>query len=214
LAAGSPYTAIACLFNHRAIFANAQEDSDPSICSFALLHRDSWRMLDCTSVLMPERPAHAVMQPFGSIAREVAQQEAALELELKNAILDGRSGKGISWSADLEYLLMPALAAYEREAKHGAPAAAAEGDAFQQAIRRATPHGFTFQGVPLQFPGRWAPLESGHILEGLLDDHAVQAMLAVRDPAAVFALRAMVFPYPEGVCSVWVMLAAQFPRQG
>ena len=213
-AAGSSYTAIACLFNHRAIFANAQEDSDPSTCSFELLRHDAWRMLDCTSVLMPERPAHAVMQPFGSTSKEVAQQEAALELELKNAILDGRSGKSISWSADLEYLLMPALAAYEREAKHGAPAAAAEGDAFQQAIRRATPHGFTFQGVPLQFPGRWAPLESGPILEGLLDDHAVQAMLAVRDPAAVFALRAMVFPYPEGVCSVWVMLAAQFPRQG
>ena len=40
------------------------------------------------------------------------------------------------------------------------------------------------------------------------------AVLAVRDPAASFALRVMISPYPEGVCPVWVILAAQFPRQG
>ena len=75
-------------------------------------------------------------------------------------------------------------------------------DAFQQAIRRATPRGFTFQGVPLQFPGRCQPVESGPILAGLLDDPAAMAVLAVRDPAASFALRVMIFPYPEGVCCV------------
>ena len=210
---GGPLTAIACLFNHHAIFANAQEDSDPQACSFELQDQSAWCTLDCASVPMPERPACAVMQPFGGLAAEVAQQEAILERELKNAILDGRAGKNVRWSAELEHLLMPALAVYEREAKHGAPAAAAEGDAFQQAIRRSTPRGFTFQGVPLQFPGRCKPIESGPILAGLLNDPAAIAVLAVRDPAATFALRVMIFPYPEGVCSVWVMLAAQFSRQ-
>ena len=211
---GGPLTAIACLFNHHTVYANAQEDSDPQTCSYELQHRGAWSALDCASVPMPEQPACAVLQPFGGLVAEVAQQEVALERELKNAILDGRAGKNVRWSAELEHLLMPALAVYEREAKHGAPAAAAEGDAFQQAIRRATPRGFTFQGVPLQFPGRCQPVESGPILAGLLDDPAAVAVLAVRDPAASFALRVMIFPYPEGVCSVWVMLAAQFPRQG
>ena len=121
---GGPLTAIACLFNHHAIFANAQEDSDPQACSFELQDQSAWCTLDCASVPMPERPACAVMQPFGGLAAEVAQQEAILERELKNAILDGRAGKNVRWSAELEHLLMPALAVYEREAKHGAPAAA------------------------------------------------------------------------------------------
>ena len=61
------------------------------------------------------------MQPFDGLAAEMAQQEAMLERELKNAILDGRAGRNVRWSADLEYLLMRALVAYEREAKHGDP---------------------------------------------------------------------------------------------
>ena len=158
---GGPLTAIACLFNHHTVYANAQEDSDPQTCSYELQHRDAWSALDCASAPMPEQPACAVMQPFGGLVAEVAQQEVALERELKNAILDGRAGKNVRWSAELEHLLMPALAVYEREAKHGAPAAAAEGTPSSRPSGEPRRGVSLSRGSPSSSPGGASPSRAG-----------------------------------------------------
>ena len=76
--------------------------------------------------------------------------EQRLEADLKKAISDHRAEilglPATQWDEGLAFLLMPALASYETEAVTGQ--AAAGNDEFQQSIKRSTPAGSTFKGVP------------------------------------------------------------------
>lgn len=55
---------------------------------------------------------------------------------------------GTVWDDNLSYLLSSALAAYELERWTGISCGNEE---FQDAVRRAVPHGHTFKGFPIQF---------------------------------------------------------------
>ena len=76
--------------------------------------------------------------------------EHRLEADLRKSLTEHRSESlGIpatQWDEGLAFLLMPALASYEAEAVTGQPAAGTED--FQQSIKRSTPAGSTFKGVP------------------------------------------------------------------
>ena len=41
----------------------------------------------------------------------------------------------------------------------------------------------------------------------------VRDILQARSPEAMFALRVRVTPYPEGLFSVWIMLAVKYPQR-
>ena len=99
--------------------------------------------------------------------------------------------------------LAPALFSYEHERLTGAAVGA---DLFTDAVRRFVPHGHTFKGLPLHLtvtePARifdvWT---SNQVALDILDCHTCQASLA---------LRLRVFPMPDDVVSVWVMLAIAY----
>ena len=48
------------------------------------------------------------------------------------------------------------------------------------------------------------------ILQSMLREQAIKDMLTTNVPDALFAFRTKVTPYPEGIVSVWVMLALKF----
>lgn len=78
-----------------------------------------------------------------------------------------------------------------------------------QAVKRAIPVGFAFEGVPMQFAHRCGQ----RIAAGLVRDAQVQQMLGLEGAETGFALRVKVFPYPENLCSVWAMLAVKSPQR-
>ena len=81
---------------------------------------------------------------------DVPVAEHRLEADLRKSLTEHRTEAlgmpGTQWDEGLAFLLMPALASYEAEAVTGQPAAGTED--FQQSIKRSTPAGSMFKGVP------------------------------------------------------------------
>ena len=92
---------------------------------------------------------------------------------------------------------------------------AAGHDEFQQGVKRAVPLGWVFKA----FPQSHNHVNADLVVQALLQEAHVVAMLEggrgagpgqSQGPAEpCFALRAKVFCYPEGLISVWVMLAVK-----
>lgn len=79
-------------------------------------------------------------------------------------------------------------------------------EAFQSAIKRATPLGFVFKGVPQHH----RHVHAAAVAQALVDDPQARDVLAPAGPApAVLALRVRVTAWPEGLFSTWVMLASK-----
>lgn len=100
---------------------------------------------------------------------------------------------------------MQTLRVYELTEELDGPVAG--GDELQQAVKRITPHGHMFKAVPMHFNHCSPPA----ILREILAD-AVACDIVMSDKhAAAFALRVQVTRFPEGIMSVWLLLAAKMP---
>lgn len=76
---------------------------------------------------------------------------------------------------------------------------------FQAAIKRFTPVGWVFKGVPQHHKH----LSASVIAASLAEDPQARDILLDTSPQHAFGLRVKVWPYPEGLFSVWVMLAVK-----
>ncbi|KAG2443442.1 hypothetical protein HXX76_001800 [Chlamydomonas incerta] len=158
-----------------------------------------------------EKPA-AGAAPGGMVvaAVDTAAVEAALEARLREAVAAHRraalgAGCGpLRWDEGLSHLLMPALAAYEHEAVHCEVAPGNE--EFQSAIRRCVPLGWVFKAMPQHHAHTCALL----MAKALLEEDQMLDILGTTAATASFALRVKVFAYPEGLTSVWLMLAVKY----
>ena len=54
------------------------------------------------------------------------------------------------------------------------------------------------------------------IVQSMLKEAAIRDILGTQVSDIAFAIRVKIFPYPEHVCSVWLMLAMKYttPRTG
>jgi centrosomal protein CEP76 len=103
------------------------------------------------------------------------------------------------------------------------------GAEFQLAIKRAVASGQTFKGFPQHFthtdPQARVPPNAPHprspsrqagalrwqeMMATLLRSETCLAIIQSRGQQARFAVRIRVFPYPDGMCSAWAMLAATY----
>ena len=78
-------------------------------------------------------------------------------------------------------------------------------DEFQAAIKRATPLGYVFKGVPQHH----RHTDASAIASALVADAQGREVLLARAQGCAFALRVKVWAYPEGLFSVWLMLAVK-----
>ena len=110
---------------------------------------------------------------------------------------------GVAWDDALAHLLTPALYSYETERISGA----AVGQAlFSDGIKRAVPHWHTFKGLPLHFTSD----DPTAIFRAWMDNPVATDLLHTRTYKAALAVRVRVFPLPDDVVSVWVMLAIAY----
>ncbi|KAG2443237.1 hypothetical protein HYH02_009310 [Chlamydomonas schloesseri] len=148
-----------------------------------------------------------------AVAVDVAAVEAALEAALRRAAAAHRramlglgpgSAQPLRWDEGLGHLLMPALSAYEHEAVHCEVAPG--NDEFQSAIRRCVPLGWVFKAMPQHHTHTCVPL----MAKAMLEEDQMLDILGTTAPTAAFAMRVKVFAYPEGLTSVWLMLAVKY----
>ena len=77
---------------------------------------------------------------------------------------------------------------------------------FQQSIKRNVPEGHTFRGYPIVVN----QLSPTRIMESFRRAHIASEILSTRGDQVHFAPRVKIFPYPEEISAVWVMLAVKF----
>ncbi|GAX75102.1 hypothetical protein CEUSTIGMA_g2546.t1 [Chlamydomonas eustigma] len=219
-----PYLSVGSVFNHQQLCANCQQDGhDIALTSFLFEDSAQWRTLE---VLRAEVPGPCLVPvelkpPVSNQRRDVEDQlEAVLmhHLERHRSTLlhsephtrdEGPASSvenGMTWDPSLAHLLMPALHAYEHEAIYGEVAPGNE--EFQQGIRRAVPMGWLFKGFPLHQRHSDVNLAA----KAMIKEPQVLEILKTRHTGTSFALRAHVVAYPEGLVSIWFMLAVKYPE--
>ena len=206
----APMTRVHCCFNTEYIFANQQADDCVTSLSWSLDEQARWASLHVSPLTRTVVGCDAVvLSPPAS--RDVAEvTEKSLEERLKRELFHEResvaqvSGRNVDismrWDERLSMLLMPALEAYEQEARSGVTFGNSE---FQQSIKRSTPVGHTFKG----FPFHANHTDARRLAASMLNEPACALILGTIKDGVRFALRCRVTCYPNDVLSVWVMLA-------
>ncbi len=197
------YGSIGCCFNHKSFFANKQASDAVSHCNFSFEDRNIWKGMDPEILMGIEHQEQVPLCP--STINHLATEEA-LERALRPMISEYRRSNlrlGTPWDNELSYLLTPALSAYEMERLSGTPFGNEE---FQQSIKRNVPEGHTFRGYPIVVN----QLSPTRIMESFRRAHIASEILSTRGDQVHFALRVKIFPYPEEISAVWVMLAVKF----
>eukprot|EP00903_Cladosiphon_okamuranus_P009829 g9342.t1 len=201
---------ISCMFNHHEFFANKQADNRVRHTSLNISDPKLWKPMDSSRILAPGLSYHpASAGPAGVVllrpALNTETTAECVELDLKRRVTAWREGKGWSttWDDDLGYLLGPAVFAYEQERLCGSGFG---GDDFQDAVQGAVPDRHCFKGYPTCFDH----VVCGEMMASLLGRKVAHDILSCTGDHLRFALRSTVFPYPNGVLAVWLMLACRF----
>eukprot|EP00900_Chrysochromulina_parva_P026164 jgi/Chrpa1/8181/Chrysochromulina_OHIO_Genome00017876-RA len=206
-AAGHPYTELACVFNHRALYANTQPSVKLEHASLELEDPYAWKKMDAALLKSVTPLPQAPLRPCSM--GEPAALEAATETALRALVDEHRASRGLGrpgvvWDEELSYLLTPALASYETERMTGH--AAVDQTLFADAIRRKVSAGHTFKG----FPHHFVTSDARSIFDTWLRDEVALSILQCRASKASLGLRLQLHPMADDIVSVWVMLAVAY----
>ena len=204
---GHPYLSLACIFSHETYYANTQ----PSCAldhafSLDLTDTAAWKAMEPailrTVTPMPQSPL--APSPLTDHASLALSSEAALRTLVDQHRASLRlDAPGVQWDANLGHTLSPALFSYESERISGAPSGQR---LFSDAIRRFVPQGHTFKGLPMHF----TTYDSTAIFAAWLASDVAADILQTRTYKAAISVRVRIFPLPDGIVSVWVMLAMAY----
>ena len=210
----SPLQRIHFCFNGEYMYANQQADDSISSISWCLEEETRWAVLDAGAIVSGIFASDVLLMtpPLPRDAAEIFEKR--LEDELKYELFRVRQKtaekivpcdvqfkeKAMLWDEDLSALLMPALDAYEQEAKSGISYGNSE---FQQSIKRKTPVGHTFKG----FPFHTTQHNAKNIVYEMMKEPSCAIILGTSKEGLRFALRSRVTYYPNGIASIWIMLA-------
>ncbi|KAI6647547.1 Centrosomal protein of 76 kDa [Oopsacas minuta] len=201
-----PYLTLGSVFNHKHFYANLQETDSVPLCSFEVNTPSLWKPLDyeaIRAISLPSWPLATV--PLLPPTLTGAEASEAVERELKGQLVQFRMERDLTthWDDQLEYILAPALVAYEAERELGCVLANEE---FQQAVRHHVKPGHTFKGYPVQFNS----CEGGKLFRHSLKSELCQEIVSCRGDSLQYSVRARVTCYPDEVFGVWVMWACHY----
>lgn len=214
-----PYVSIACLFSDVSLYANVQPSSRLDETSLDVGNTNCWLAMDSAllSAITPVPLAPLQRSPSSSFGGggdspsiDHVQAAIAIEGRLKTLVDHMRLEAGIAggsatWDEELAHVVSPALFAYEHGRLSGGSASIG-GDLFSDAVRRFVPRGHTFKG----FPQHVATADAKAIADAWGRSDVARDIVYCRAVKASLAVRVRVFPFPDGVVSVWAMLAMAY----
>ena len=77
---------------------------------------------------------------------------------------------------------------------------------FKQSVKSYVPEGFTFKGFPLQT----TDTDCDKIFGLILSSEVGKDILQSRGDQVTFSVRCKIYPYPQNVLSVWIMIATKY----
>ena len=195
------FQTIGCLFNHENFFANIQKTDSISNCIFDLDNESMWKSMSRMKLGLVKRfPRLPLCPPIGNAYRT----EEDTELQLKKLIESSRKDLGLStsWDEEMGYILTPALQSYELSSISNIASHTIMAE-FQECVKNTVPDGHTFKGFPIQLNHT----NSKRILAACLRHRSFKDILECVGDQIRFGIRVRIFPYPESVSVVWLIIA-------
>lgn len=196
------FATVDCLFNNKSLFANCQASNSLVAVSFDCHNEELWKPLNVLKLRMvPRYPA----PPLLFESQSGPPQERALEVQLRAAIVSYRDAFGVMTAFDnvVSYVLSQALALYERQQCEGC---AENFTFFQESVKGTLGAGKTFKAIPVNV----SYLDVGSVMDVVRAASVGREILDTVADSARFAARVKAFRFPEGVSSVWVMIAVSY----
>ncbi|KEG10512.1 centrosomal protein 76kDa [Trypanosoma grayi] len=197
-----PYETIGCVFSHRSFYANIQQSDAAVTVSFDLDNEELWKPLNPLKLrMLPKYPNPSLLW----VPCDTKSLEDQLQAELMREVTEYRDARGIVTCFDdgLAYVLSQALSSYESQRRNGTPE---DLSLFESCVKGIIGEGKTFKGVPVNV----THLNSRKILAAFGGSASGREILELAADTLSLAVRVKVYPFPEGVNSVWVMLAASY----
>ncbi|KAH8609728.1 CEP76 C2 domain [Trypanosoma vivax] len=197
-----PYETIGCAFNNRSFYANAQPSDSIVSCSFDLENEEYWKPLNPLKLrMLPKSPN----PPLLWVPCDHKCLENNLQNSLVHEVTNYRDARGIvsHFDDNLTHVLAQALCAYENHRRTGR---LEDLSLFQAGVKGIIGEGRAFKGVPVNV----THTNSSKIVAAFNSNAAGRELLELTADNLVLAVRVKVFLFPEGIISVWVMLAAAY----
>ncbi|CBH17872.1 CEP76 C2 domain containing protein, putative [Trypanosoma equiperdum] len=197
-----PFETIGCMFTHRSFYANIQQSDFVVTTSFDVDNEELWKPMNPLKLRMvPKSPNPSLLW----VSRDVKKLENELQGSLVREITNYRDARGIVSNIDerLSYVLSQALCAYENHRRRGTPE---DLSLFESCVKGTIGDGKTFRGVPVNV----THLNSHKILAAFGESTSGREILELSADGLTLGIQVKVFPFPEEVLSVWVMLAAAY----
>lgn len=198
-----PFLTVGSVFNHKSFYANTQPSDNAVTCRFHFDSESDWKALHPLKLRVVPRFPNPPLLWLPLNARAI---EVDLEASLQRVVTEHRDASGIPtrWDPELALVLTQALTSYEMQRVEGKQQA--ELGWFQDCVRGLLGEGRTFRGVPLNV----THIGERKILGSWLASASAKEILDVVGDDLKLAVRVRCFVFPEGVLSVWVMLAASY----
>lgn len=200
------FATIDCLFNHKVFFANSQATNAITTASFELDNDTQWKAINPLKLrLVPKYPgASLVYQPI-----DCDGVERSLELAIRAQVAGRRDtiGQQTAFDENLSYVLGQALDGYETQRRLGKNS---DFSLFEQCVKGLLGPGKTFKALPVNVSN-----EDDQFIVRILtsNDAGKEIIETVALDDVKFGVRVRVFPFPESVRSVWVMIAVSYRIQ-
>jgi centrosomal protein CEP76 len=199
---GHPYATIGALFSHSSFYANVQGSDNAVTCNFDLENEMLWKPLNPLKLRMvPRFPS----PPLLWIPMNPRAVELELEKAMQRAVAEHRENAGLQtmWDSAVSFTFAQALCGYEEQRTSGA---AMDSAMFHQCVKGKLGEGRTFKGVPLNV----THISEVKIMSTFRSSATGKEILDITGDDLKHSIRVKCFLFPEGVVSVWVMLAAHY----
>eukprot|EP00758_Cryptobia_borreli_P001981 Tbor_TRINITY_DN2687_c0_g1::TRINITY_DN2687_c0_g1_i1::g.17892::m.17892/K16457/CEP76; centrosomal protein CEP76 len=200
------YTAVGCAFNHLNFYANSQENDSAVTTKWNFDNEIEWCSLNILKLkFVPKFPNPPILY----ISLNARLIETDLESTLREFVGNHRDTLGLQtyWDDSLSAVLSYGLVQYERQRVEGnGKQDISEINMFHRCVKGAIGDGRTFKGFPLNV----SHINENRISSNLLASIPGKEILDLVGDDLKHGLRVKCFVFPEGLVSVWVMIAARY----
>jgi len=197
------YKKIHCVFNHNCFYSNIQPDDSVFNTLYHFEDDYLWKNIPSDKLEALVKYNHS---PFmDAIVKDYYKIEIDLERDLKTKLQKYRKTLDLTSQFDnkLCHLLSPSIVNYEFERVNNSTYG---NDEFKQSVKNYVPDGYTFKGFPLHTTN----LDVDRIFSSILSNDVGKDIIYTRGDNARFAVRCKIFPYPQDIYSIWIMLAVKY----
>lgn len=214
-----PFSNIYAMFRHDMFLLNVQRNTSLVIneestsnhshnLNFNLMNTNYWLPFQLKN--LNTHPGCKLRIPSSVMnASSTRNVELNVESLIKSSIKSWRDEFHLSTVFDekLELLLQPALLAYEMDRSLGISIG---NDDFQNSIKRFVHKGYSFRAYPTCFSHANIPSIAATIRQAAACKQVLYVHSSSPAASTKLGVRVKIFPYPESVMALWIMVAAVF----